>query len=292
MNCPDPITIAQATARVSRHLRNAGVPDATSDARVLVSAVTGLSRHEMLCDPDIPVSVKNLRLLDDVVLRRARREPVSRIIGYREFMGLGFSLGQATLDPRPDSEVLVETAADWAEKTGGPLRVLDMGTGSGCLLLSILDQLPQAEGVGTDISEDACRVAAFNARELGLAARAAFVNCVWAQPLGGQFDLVVSNPPYVPSGEIVRLAPEVRDFDPRAALDGGIDGLDGFRGLADSAAARLAPEGLLIVEISPGQAQGVTAILGTHNLIPAGLRTDLSGKERALLFFSGNRSSR
>jgi release factor glutamine methyltransferase len=217
--------------------------------------------------------------------RRLAREPVARILGIKEFWGLPLRIGAETLVPRPETETVVEAALA-AIDHGGPrtrvLRIADLGTGSGALLLALLSELPNADGVGTDVSVATLGTARANAERLGLSRRARFVACDFAAALGGaRFDLVVSNPPYIASGDIAALAPEVR-CDPHRALDGGSDGLDAYRSIAAQAPRVLKSGGHLVVELGMGQASGATALFMGAGLESALLRADLAGIPRAL----------
>jgi release factor glutamine methyltransferase len=210
---------------------------------------------------------------------------VARIVGEKEFWGLPLSLTSATLVPRPDTETVVEAALEIFRKTSdGALRIADIGTGSGAILLALLSEWPRARGTGTDISEAALRTARGNAARLGLMPRAAFVACDYAGALSGRFDLIVSNPPYIRSRDIETLAIEVREHDPRRALDGGIDGLDAYRAIVPQARALLAPGGALILEVGHGQSADVEALLTIAGLELAGTpKLDLAGVRRAVL---------
>ena len=277
-------TLAAALRRASKDLAVAGIPEAATDARILASAAANLSREEILREPEALLQPAALRRFREAVARRARREPVARIVGEREFRSLPFRLGPATLDPRPDSEAVVEAALERIADPARPRRVLDLGTGSGCLLLSLLHALPGAFGIGTDIDREACRVAASNAEAIGVSSRALFVAGHWARHIASQFDVVVSNPPYVPSDEIENLAPEVRDHEPRAAIDGGADGLEAYRAVAPEVGRRLSADGFCVMEIGPDQAAAVTAIFAAAGLEARKTRRDLAGRPRALLF--------
>jgi release factor glutamine methyltransferase len=218
--------------------------------------------------------------------RRLGREPVSRIIGSREFWGLKLEITPAVLDPRPDTETVVEAALDWLTTRGWRnerLRVLDIGTGSGALLLALLSELPNAIGIGTDISTDALSIARINAHRHELAPRTNFICCDLAAAVRGPFELIVSNPPYIATNEIERLAPEVRDYDPRLALDGGADGLAAYRAIAGDARRLLAERGRLIVELGQDQSDMVNRLLTQAGLtVDEAPRRDLSGVNRAL----------
>lgn len=277
-----PAALSTALRRAARELADAGIPHAAGDSRVLAAAATGLSREDMLRRPDAALSRGQLAGLAAAVERRRRGEPVSRIVGSREFWGLGFTITPATLDPRPDSEALVEAVLPLLEAEAP--RILDLGTGSGCLLLALLHEVPGATGVGVDISPAAAAVARANAGRLGMSGRAAFVAGDWAAPLAGRFDAVVSNPPYIRSGRIPSLAREVRCHDPLASLDGGPDGLGAYRAIAGPAARLLGPGGIAAVEVDPPRSREAGAILAGAGLAPIGTRDDLAGRPRVRLF--------
>jgi release factor glutamine methyltransferase len=256
------------------------------DARMLVGAVLGLDLTGMISAANRALTADDARRLREFASRRIAGEPVARILGQKEFWGLPIRLSPATLVPRPDTETVVEFALDMLRAAGSvqkPLRIADLGTGSGAILLALLSELPAAIGFGTDISRDALRTAHDNALRLGLGDRTTFVACDYASALSGQFDLIVSNPPYIPSAEIAGLAVEVRDHDPRAALDGGTDGLKAYRALIPQAARLLSPGGTLIVELGLGQSGPVAALVTAAGLAPVGPpRTDLGGIPRAV----------
>ena len=217
--------------------------------------------------------------------RRLAREPVARIVGGKEFWSLPLRIGPATLVPRPETETIVEAALAAIDAQGSrtrPLRIADLGTGSGALLLALLSELPNAIGIGTDVSVAALRIASDNACHLRLT-RAWFAACDMAAALGGPYDVIVTNPPYIASGEIAALAPEVRDFDPHAALDGGPDGLNFYRVIAATVPELLAPEGVLVVELGAGQTRPVTALFRAAGLAPLPPHPDLTGMPRALV---------
>ena len=218
--------------------------------------------------------------------RRLKREPVARILGRKEFWSLPFDVTPDVLVPRPETETVVEAALDFVVRGGlrmERLRLLDIGTGSGALLLALLGELPTALGIGTDISQAALRVARGNAERLGFSDRCTFIACDIAAGVGGPFDIVVSNPPYVVRGEIAALAPEVSHYDPPLALDGGNDGLDVYRAIAADASCLLAPDGRLIVELGAGQEPAVRALFTKVGLTVRGARNDLAGIPRALI---------
>jgi release factor glutamine methyltransferase len=251
------------------------------DARLLVEGSLGVEQ----ADPDRALPAEALARLDDFAARRIAGEPVWRILGEREFWGLPFRLSPATLEPRPDSETIVETALrQLTGRRDEDLALLDLGTGTGCLLIALLSELPQAHGLGIDLSEEACRTAAGNAARNGVDGRAAFRQGSWTEGLSGRFDLIVSNPPYIPSAEIPTLSVEVREHDPLLALDGGADGLGPYRLFASSLPLLLAPGGVIVLEIGAGQGPDVVALMQAGGLEFRGSRNDLGGHERALIF--------
>jgi len=280
------LKIAEALRDGTARLAAAGIDGAVSDARILLMHALGIDRTALLSRAAEPLPDEAAARYAGFLARRAAREPVSRILGRREFWSLDFALGPATLDPRPDSETLVEAALAAAPDRpppDRPLRVLDLGTGTGCLLLAVLHDRPAAFGVGVDRSEPAARVARDNARALGLGGRAAFLVGDWAGALSGRFDLVLSNPPYIPEADIAGLEPEVRDHDPRLALSGGTDGLNAYRALACALPGLLAPGGVAVVELGIGQATAVTGLFRAAGLDIAGTPHDLAGIARCVV---------
>jgi release factor glutamine methyltransferase len=277
-------TIAGARRALGQAFRAHGLDTPELDARVLVAHALGLDHAALAANAARVLSQAEIDAIGAAAARRLAREPVARIVGVREFWGLNFKLDAETLVPRPETETVVEAAlAAVAPRRGGDLRLADLGTGSGALLLALLSELPRAFGVGTDVSVPALARARQNARAHGLAARAAFVACDYAAALTGPFDLVVSNPPYVARDEIARLAPEVRDFDPARALDGGPDGLAAYRVIASAAPRLLSPAGHLVLELGMGQHDAVAGLLAAAGLVAVGeARRDLGGVARAL----------
>lgn len=275
-------TLAEALARLSRRLDAAGVEGPMRDARLLAAHALDVDRIALHVDRDRRLSTCEQEALHRLGRRRAAGEPVSRIVGRREFWSLTFELSPATLDPRPDSETIVQAALDRLPDRDRPLSILDLGTGSGCLLIALLSERPRAWGVGVDVSRDAAATARRNAIRLGVADRAAFLVGDWGQALVGGFDLVVANPPYIAVPEFGALAPEVARFDPRRALVAGADGLDAYRALAPFLAGLLTAGGLAVLEVGAGQAPAVASIL-THAGL-AGLESidDLAGVQRCV----------
>lgn len=280
------LTVAQARRALAEKFRGAGIDSSELDARILVSHALGLDHAALATAPERILGANEADTIGALARRHLAREPVARILGSKEFWSLRLRLDATTLVPRPETETVVEAALA-ATDVGGSrsraLRIADLGTGSGALLLALLSELPNGFGVGTDTSLRALLVARDNARRLGFSARAAFLACDMAAALGGPFDLIVSNPPYIASGDIAALAPEVRDFDPHAALDGGPDGLDCYRAIAAAAPVLLAPGGGLLVELGVGQARAVAALFSAVGLAPAPPHPDLNGVPRALL---------
>lgn len=280
-------TLGEAARAGQRDLAIAGIEDAGRDARLLLVAATGCSTADIIAHPERPLPEEARERFAAMLVRRAAHEPVSRILGEREFYGRRFLLSRETLDPRPDSETLIEAALGIADRAGWrekPIRILDIGTGTGCLLLTLLAELPQARGLGTDISADALETARKNARALGVGDRAQFEIHDVLDGIEDRFDLVISNPPYIASGEIAGLSPEVRVFDPRAALDGGADGLDIYRRIAAGLDRVL--DGAAVVEVGAGQA-GPVAVLLQQAFVKTrkaelSRHSDLGGHERCV----------
>jgi release factor glutamine methyltransferase len=278
------MTIGEALDRAARELRAAGIERPEAEARILLEAASGRGRGQIIAFPEHELTDEQRAVLDAMVARRVAREPVSRILGKREFWSLSFTVGPATLDPRPDSETLVAAVLARIPDRSRKLDILDLGTGTGCLLLALLSELPQAQGLGVDASGEAVATAAGNAKALGFGTRADFRLGDWARDISAQFDVIVSNPPYIESTAIDDLAPEVAVYDPRGALDGGPDGLSAYRALLPQAAQRLKPGGLVALEIGAGQGPAVRALATEAGLTDLGGASDLAGIERCLLF--------
>ncbi len=278
------LTVAQARRALAVKFRAVGIDSAELDARILIGHALGLDHAALAAAGARSLEPEERDAIATLAHRRLLREPVARILGCKEFWSLQLSVDAATLVPRPETETVVEAALAAIAVHGPrarPLRIADLGTGCGALLLALLSELPNAFGIGTDTSLRALMVARENARCLGLK-RAAFLACDMAAALGGPLDLIVSNPPYVASSEIRALAPEVRDFDPRPALDGGTDGLHCYRAIAAAVPPLLAPGGVLVVELGAGQAPAVAALLSAAGLAPSPPHTDLNGMPRSL----------
>jgi len=259
--------------------------EAELDARILLGAALGLDLTGLIAQAARPLTEAEASRLIAHAQRRIAGEPVARILGTREFWGLPFRLSEATLVPRPDTETVVELALEILRerKAAEPPRIADIGVGSGAILLALLHEIPDAFGIGTDVSLAALDTARDNAAALGLGGRATFVACSYASALRGPFDLIVSNPPYIPSAEIPTLSIEVREHDPHLALDGGNDGYDAYRALIPQAAERLAPGGALIVEAGQGQARNIETLMAAAGLtLDRPPKADLAGIPRAV----------
>jgi release factor glutamine methyltransferase len=276
-------TVAQALDAAAARLRDAGVDGARRDALLLLAAALNEELAAVRARPEWVLDGSAQARFDSYVDRRAGREPVSRILGTREFWSLPFAISADTLDPRPDSETLVAAVLTHIGDRTAPLTILDLGTGSGCLLLALLSELPAARGLGIDVSKAAVGVARRNAVDLGLAGRSAFLCAPWGAALAGAWQVIVSNPPYIVSRDIPHLAPEVRLFDPPLALAGGADGLDAYRDLAPDIARLLAPGGVAALEIEPAQIENVEGVLQAAGLRGLGRARDLAGHWRCIL---------
>lgn len=272
-----------AVREAASRLELSGVPEPRASAEVLMSELLGRPRGELALSSEA-LSPEEAALYESWVLRRALREPVQRILGYAYFRNLKLALGEGTLIPRPDTESVVDAALEGIDRRGGQCRVLDLGTGSGAIAVSIADERPGCEVHAADVSGEALQVARANAADAGRCVQ--FHRADLAANLEGldeKVELLVSNPPYVAAAEIDRLEPEVRDWDPRGALDGGADGLDFYRRLFEEAKPLLAPGADLVFEVGDGQAEAVLELGGAAGYEPLGTRRDLAGRERAAL---------
>lgn len=275
-------TRAEALAALRRAFAEAGLDSPALDARVLLSEALGIEPAALAARPEAPINPEDAARVRGWMARRLAREPVARIVGQWEFWGLPFVLAPETLVPRPDTETVVAAALRRVLDRRAPLRLLDLGTGSGCLLVALLSELPNAAGIGLDRSPGALRAARANARLNGVGGRAAFAASDWGAALNARFDLIVSNPPYVRSAAVADLAPEVRTHDPTAALDGGPDGLSAYRIILGDARRLLASGGLLVVEIGSDQEDAVRALAASQALSVLEAAKDLSGRARVL----------
>lgn len=279
----DALTIGEAIQQAAARFAACGIDSPRRDARLLAALATELDTATIAGYPERTLDPLARQKFDRLVERRMAREPVSRLAGRREFWSLDFAVSPETLDPRPDSETLVAAALARIPDRTAPLRLLDLGTGTGCLLLALLSELPNARGIGLDIVPGAAAMARRNAAAMGLESRAFFVVGGWAAAIGGEIDVVLANPPYVPAAAIDGLAPEVARFEPLAALDGGGDGLQAYRELAPDLARLLDPGGFGVIEVGAGQAASVAEIFASQGLDQAARHRDLAGVERCLV---------
>jgi release factor glutamine methyltransferase len=266
-----------ALRRAIPMLQEAGIEDGSRDARVLLAHALGIGHDRLTLKLQDEMTGPQARVYEEALTARMARQPVAQITGRRLFWGLSFRVTRDVLDPRPETETLVAEAL-----TRPFLKVLDLGTGTGCILLSCLKGMPMARGVGTDISDAALQVAIGNTRDLGLESRARFRKADWFAGVTGAFDLIVSNPPYIAAEEMPGLAPEVRDWEPHLALSPGGDGLDPYRAIARGAGARLMPGGRVLVEIGPTQGSAVATLFGAAGLQDIRILPDMDGRDRVV----------
>lgn len=281
-----PQTVSAVQAWLRRALAEAGAADAATDARVLVLGLFDLSPTELLTRGDRAVSDAEFARVEAALTRRKAHEPVHRILGARDFYGLRLELSPETLEPRPDTEILVDRLLPHVRRIAakkGRVRILDLGTGTGAILLALLVECPQAEGVGVDLSPGALRTARANAEANGLGARFTAVESDWFSAVEGRFDIIVSNPPYIRSDVVAGLDRAVRDYDPALALDGGADGLDAYRRIVAGAPAHLEAGGIVGVEIGYDQRQAVSALFGVAGFLTVEAARDYGGNDRVLV---------
>jgi release factor glutamine methyltransferase len=273
---------AEALASLENTFKIAGIENPAREARVSLCAASGISPVALIVEPREPLGSAAWKV-QEVAARRATGEPLSRIVGKREFWGLSFAITPHVLDPRPETETIVEAALSiLSDRREDQLNILDLGVGSGALLCALLTEFGAARGIGVDISADAAEVAQGNLQACGLSLRAEIRVGDWTSGLEGRFDLIVSNPPYIPTADIARLPREVRDFDPWLALDGGIDGLVAYRRILTESRRILAPSGSLLMELGMGQATGVTAIANQCGFTDLRTYEDLAGANRVV----------
>jgi len=280
-------TVGAILADVRRRFRAAGLATADLDARLLVAAAAGLPPDRLVLDGDRPADAAARARAEDHARRRLAGEPVGRILGVREFWSIPFRLGPDVLEPRPDTETVVEAALAAIAGRAGPLRIADLGTGSGAILVALLRERPDAVGIGVDIAAGALAVARRNADDAGVGDRALFVQGDFCAALGPGFDLVVSNPPYICSQTIESLSDEVRLHDPRRALDGGPDGLDAYRAIIGTIESVIERDGALVVEVGYDQAAAIGELAVRSGLEVEAIRQDLGGVERAVTMRRG-----
>ncbi|MEH6404456.1 MAG: peptide chain release factor N(5)-glutamine methyltransferase [Sneathiella sp.] len=281
------MTIEEALRNAAEKLRAAELSDPRREASVLIAHVLGGDREIIFREPEKILTEKELDRFVGFVDRRCKREPASHILGKREFWSRDFFVSKHVLDPRPDSETLIEAVLNFANNETCPRKILDLGTGSGCLLLTLIKELGDATGVGVDFSGDALTVAEKNAQALDVNERVAFVRSRWFDNVEGRFDLIISNPPYIEQDAIEQLQPEVRDYEPRLALDGGVDGLDCYRDIISQASGFLTKQGFVIFEVGAGQADDVELLLRSNNFEDIRQYSDLAGIKRCVSGVAG-----
>ena len=275
--------IAALLSQAAARLAEAGVESPRREARLLLGYVLGVQQEDIVSGRMPAPASQILSSFETALARRIAREPLAYIVQSREFWSLDFAVGPGVLVPRPESETLVEEALRRFPARDGALRVADFGTGSGCLLLAFLSERPKAQGTGIDISEDALHFAKRNAGALGLANRVQFVGSDWMENISGTFDAIFANPPYIGTAEMAALEPEVANYEPKLALDGGTDGLDAYRRIAAGLSRHLKPEGLAFFELGQGQAESLGGILRQQGLTAEGTVCDLAGIPRCLV---------
>ena len=279
---PDAPTTGRLLTAAQARLKSAGIDTPRLDAILLLSEASGLSEGRIRSRPDIEVSADKAAAFEAMLQRRLRREPVSKILGRREFWSLDFRTSPDVLDPRADSETLVSAVLAAIPDRNAALRIIDFGTGSGCLLLALLHELPGATGVGIDVSPPALAVARENAERLGLSSRCIFRLGSWGKGIDGAFDILISNPPYIESGVVAGLEPEVAHYDPLLALDGGADGLDAYRALIPGLARLAAKGGVAALEVGMGQDVAVSRLLAEAGFGEIAVMPDLGGIGRVV----------
>jgi release factor glutamine methyltransferase len=274
-------------AEARRRFEAAGLVDPATDARVLICGLLNLSPTTLLLDGDNPVAADLVARVQEAIARRLAREPAYRILGWRDFYGLDLALSQGTLEPRPDTEILVDAILPHLRSmvvAGLKPKIVDLGTGTGAIALALLQECPEAEAMGIDISEDALKTAAANAERNGLSSRFTTRAGPWFERTSERFDIMVSNPPYIRSDVVAGLEPEVTNFDPMAALDGGADGLEAYRAIAAEALEHLEDHGLVGLEIGFDQRDDVTQIFEKAGFSLLEERRDYGGNDRVLVF--------
>jgi release factor glutamine methyltransferase len=287
LSTPAEASVANALAAARKRLQAVGIADPLLDARLLIAEVVGFSLTDFVMKPDRIVTLEESARIAAMIERRANGEPVHRILGHREFHGLDLLLSKETLEPRPDTEVLVDTllpALKKAVSAKGGARILDMGTGTGAICLALLKECPEATGIGSDISADALETAVRNAARNDLGARFDAIRSDWFEKISGRFDIIVSNPPYIRTDIVATLDQEVRIHDPMAALDGGQDGLAPYRLIAADAGRFLVENGIVGVEIGFDQRLDVSAIFASHGFSLLDAVKDYGGNDRVLTF--------
>lgn len=283
-----PGALAQLLASSRTALARAGIPDAALDARLIVEHFSATGRAEAISAPERIIGAAAAAAVERALCRRISGEPVHRILGFREFYGLRLGLSPETLEPRPDTETLVDALLPFVRATAamgaGECRILDLGTGTGAIALALLSEVKTATATGSDISAEALETASGNARALGLGDRFTSLKSDWFEEISGKFHVIAANPPYIPTSDLASLQREVRDFDPARALDGGADGLDPYRVIAEQAEQHLEPSGRIAVETGHTQKAAVTGLFEAQGYRLLEARRDIAGHDRVLVF--------
>jgi release factor glutamine methyltransferase len=279
-------TIAALLQEARKSLFDADIELSALDARLLLQAASGLSHEELIAEPNSVLADDKISKFNNFIDRRLKHEPVTRILGEREFYGRPFRVSTAVLDPRADTETIIELTLELIGAE--PKRIIDLGTGSGAIAVTLLAERQNWSGIAVDVSADALEIAKANTNSLGVAERLAFRNVAWFDGIAEKFDLIVSNPPYIPHREVFELSLEVQNYDPHIALDGGDDGLEAYRAIAAGAPDHLNMNGLLVFEIGAGQSADVTQICKAQGFELTGQKYDLGGHVRALAFKLAN----
>tara|TARA_B100000315_G_scaffold254809_1_gene296654 strand:- start:2167 stop:3033 length:867 start_codon:yes stop_codon:yes gene_type:complete len=276
-------TIGAIYQQLSDELAAAGIEEPRLEARMLLSFAADIEQSRIIGYPEDQLAPETIAKLAEIAARRKTGEPIAYITGQKEFWSLNFKVSRETLIPRPDSETLIEAVLGELPDKNASLKLLDLGTGTGCLLLALLSELPNATGLGLDINPEACDIAQVNAEILGLTSRVTIQQGDWMTGLDGEFNIIISNPPYIIESEIAALEPDVNQFEPRLALSGGIDGLAAYRSIAAQCKAHLPPHGLLAVECGMGQVADIKEIFLNNNLMVKSIHQDIANVERCIL---------
>jgi len=277
------MNISEILGTAKQHLKSSGIGSPFLDAELLLAHALGKNREFVIGRPEYQLSESEREVFAGFIKRRASFEPVAKITGTKEFWGRGFLVSGATLDPRPDSESLIEAVLELFPDKNSAFSILDFGTGSGCLPLTLLAEYPQTQAIGVEINQDTLNIAILNAQKIGLAKRINFILNDWAEGMEGKFDLIISNPPYIKKSDIKKLAPEVSIYEPILALDGGDDGLECYRKLAPKLTGLLNKGGYAVFEFGKGQHYDIKGIFEDAGMNFVSFQNDLSGEPRCII---------